>query len=371
MSSYNDPIRNQQLPQSFYNASGRGFDSANRKSLQPLQTSTAQKRAKSFLKQGLNKLSRGDYSAALENFQQALRVDPNFIQAYICQSLVHYYQEDYQSAIADCNQALQIQPQNVDAYNNRGLNRCALGEYKDAIADFNHVLEIDHNHVKAYLNRGYSRLQLDDNWGAIEDFDQALRLDPTSARVYLKQLADTLNDEPEAINDANGQLITGLLIKGNLRYESGDYPEAIALYNQVLSLDPNNSEAYNRRSTARSGLGDYEGACEDLYKAANYYLSDEQSSELTPIPTVEDLHQCGVEKLQQGDFTGAIKAFNQVIQLKGEDAKAFVCRGFSYQRLGDNLKAIQDLEQGAKLFSEQGDVKSSRHILNTLKKLQE
>lgn len=397
MSSYNEPnnedlmsSESQYLPQSFSYLSGKGFDSGSRKTLQPLFTSSGQKRAKSFLKQGLNKLSQGNYPAALKDFKQALRIDPNFIDAYLCQSLVYYYQEDYQEAIASCNQVLQINPQNVDAYNNRGLNRCAMGEYKEAIADFNQVLQIDPYHAKAFLNRGYSRLQLDDNWAAIEDFDQALRLDPTSARAYLKQLADTLNHEPEAIHDANQQLIQGLLIQGNLRYESGDYQEAIAVYTQVLNLDPTNTEAHNRRSTARAAVGQYEAALEDLYQAADSYLGTEQlptveqtttqdlvvTSDLNqpqlPITnniTIEEIDQQGVEKLQKGDFLGAIEAFNQVLEINANYAKALVCRGFAHRQLGYDLLGIEDLEQAAKLFWQQGDIKSSQHILDSLKKL--
>lgn len=326
------------------------------------------------MKHGLDKLNRGDYPGALEDFKQALRLDLNFTEAYVCQSIIHYYQGDHLGAIADCNQVLRINPKNADAYNNRGLNRCALGDYKKAIADFNQALEIEPNHPKAYLNRGYSRLQSEDNWGAIEDFDKALRIDPQAAKVYLKQLTDTLGNESGAIKDANQQLVQGFLIQGNLRYESGDYQDAIEAYTQVLSLDSNNTEAYNRRSTARSAVGDYEGAFEDLYKAANYYLSDEQSLQPTQLPTVEttakDYHHRGLEKLQRGDFQGAIEEFNQVVQLNGKNAIAFSCRGFAHRRLGDNQRAIEDLQQAAKLFSDQGNVKSSQHILETLKKLQ-
>ncbi len=427
MSSYNEPNNedlmpsgSQHLPQSFSYLSGKGFDSGSRKTLQPLFRSSGQKRAKSFLKQGLNKLSQGNYPAALKDFKQALRIDPNFIDAYICQSLVYYYQEDYQEAIASCNQVLQINPKNVDAYNNRGLTRCAMGEYKEAIADFNQILQIDPYHAKAFLNRGYSRLQLDDNWSAIEDFDQALRLDPTSARAYLKQLADTLNHEPEAIHDANQQLIQGLLIQGNLRYEAGDYQEAISVYTQILNLDPTNTEAHNRRSTARAAVGQYEAALEDLYQAADSYLSTEQSptveQPLTIEPTteqylptieqpteqlltiepttiqeieqttdydlnqqkplattnnltIEEIDQQGVEKLQRGDFLGAIEAFNQVLELNANYAKALVCRGFAHRQLGYDLLGIKDLEQAAILFWQQGDFKSSQHIVESLKKL--
>jgi tetratricopeptide (TPR) repeat protein len=430
MSSYNEPnneslisSESQRLPQSFSYLSGKGFDSGSRKTLQQPFTSSGQKRAQSFLKQGLNKLSQGNYPAALKDFKQALRIEPNFIEAYLCQSLVYYYQEDYQEAIANCNQILQISPKNVDAYNNRGLNRCAMGEYKEAIADFNQVLQIAPYHTKAFLNRGYSRLQLDDNWGAIEDFDQALRLDPTSARVYLQQLADTLNHNPEGILNGNEQLIKGLLIQGNLRSEAGEYQEAIAVYTQVLNLDPTNTEAHNRRSTARAAVGQHEAALADLYQAADSYLSTEQLPTIEPtteqlptiepateqlptieptteqLPTieptttqeieqtadsnlnkqpslpitehltVEEIDQQGVEKLQKGDFLGAIEAFNQVLELNANYAKALVCRGFAHRQLGYDLLGIKDLEQAAILFWQQGDLKSSQHIVESLKKL--
>jgi tetratricopeptide (TPR) repeat protein len=235
MSSYKDQKNksivtsgNQRVSRSSSNLIRRGFDSANQsqsvdgKSLHPPETPTVQKKAKNFLKHGLDKLNRGDYPGALEDFKQALRLNPNFTEAYVCQSIIHYYQGDHQGAIADCNQVLRINPRNADAYNNRGLNRCAMGDHQGAIADFNQVLEIESNHAKAYLNRGYSRLQLDDNWGAIEDFDQAMRIDPQAAKAYLKQVANTLSDEQGAINDAHQQLAKGLLIQGNLRYESGD-----------------------------------------------------------------------------------------------------------------------------------------------------
>ncbi len=369
------------MSKSYSNSIKRGFDSAsshnqsgNGNSLQPPQTPTVQTKAKNFLKQGLDKLNQGDYPGALENFKQALRLNPYFTEAYVCQSIIYFYQGDYLEAIANCDQVLRINPKNADVYNNRGLNHCALGDYKEAIADFNQVLEIEPNHAKAYLNRGYSRLQLDDNWGAIEDFDQAMRIDPQAAKAYLKQVANTLSNEQGPINDAKQQLAKGLLIQGNLRYESGDYQDAIEAYTQVLSLDPNNTEAYNRRSTARSAVGDYQGAVDDLYRAADYYLSDEPSVQPTQTPTVQttakDYHHRGMEKLQKGDFQGAVEDFNQVLQVNSKDAIAFSCRGFAHRRLGDNHKAIEDLQQAAKLFSEQGNVKSSQHVLDTLKKLQ-
>ncbi len=46
--------------------------------------------------------------------------------------------------------------------------------------------------------------------------------------------------------------------------------------------------------------------------------------------------------------------FNQVLQINGKDATAFGYRGLAHCRFGNNHRAIKDLHQAVKLFSEQG-----------------
>jgi WD40 repeat protein len=62
------------------------------------------------------------------------------------------------------------------------------------------------------------------------------------------------------------KLAKKLIILANKQCESGNHQKAIESYTTALKIDPNNSEAYNRRSTARSAIGDYQGAMEDLQK---------------------------------------------------------------------------------------------------------
>ncbi len=351
-----------------------------------------------YLNRSFLRVELEDHQGAIADCNEALTINPNLAEAYLNRGLAQYELEDYQGAMEDYNQALQINPDFATAYFNRGVNFVTLGEYQDAIADFNQVLQLNPNDAQAYLNRGYIRLELGDNGGSIEDFDQALTIDPVSAKAFLSQIAPNLMDEQEAFEDENQQLIQGLIVQGNLRYELGNYQEAINAYERVLNLAPNNIEAYNRRSTARSALGDYEGAMEDLEKAKalslsnerffqptpvatvesttakNLSLSNEQSFQPTPVATVQlsakDYYHRGLEKLQKEDFRGAIEDFNKSLEMDNKDATALTCRGFAYGRLGDNQRAIEDLRMAAKLFYEQGNVKSAKEILGTLKKLQ-
>ena len=62
------------------------------------------------------------------------------------------------------------------------------------------------------------------------------------------------------------KLANKLIILANKQCESGNHQEAIESYTTALKIEPNNTEAYNRRSTARSAIGDYQGAMEDLQR---------------------------------------------------------------------------------------------------------
>jgi tetratricopeptide (TPR) repeat protein len=340
--------------------------------------------AHAYLNRGHARLELEDFQGAIADCNQVLRIHPNRATnvtvtglqalALLNRGYARMQLEDYQGAMEDFNQTIQINPNLAEAYFNRGLSRAVQEEYQDAIADFDQAIQINPNYAQAYLNRGYTRIQIGDNWGSIEDFDRARQIAPASAQAFFQQIAHTLNDEEDVIEDADQQLIKGLIVQGNLRYELGDYHAAIEVYSEVLSLDPNNTEAYNRRSTARSALGDYQGAMEDLEKVTNLFLSNGQSSQLAPETTVQktaqDYHHEGLNKLQSGDFYGALEDLNQAIELNGNDATAYTCRGVVHRRLGNNQSATADLQQAAKLFVEQGDVKSAQHVIETLQKLQ-
>ena len=76
----------------------------------------------------------------------------------------------------DFNQALRINPNYDSAYNNRGIARDGLGDKKGAMEDFNQALRINPNNDKAYYNRGIVRYGLGDKKGAIEDLQKAADL---------------------------------------------------------------------------------------------------------------------------------------------------------------------------------------------------
>lgn len=77
----------------------------------------------------------GDIEKAIADFNQTLKIDPKFVDAYYNRGLAYFKQRNPQAAIADFNQALKINPNLADAYANRGLSQYALGDKRTAVAD--------------------------------------------------------------------------------------------------------------------------------------------------------------------------------------------------------------------------------------------
>ena len=195
--------------------------------------------------------------------------------AYYNQANAYYKVGDYDSAIENYNQAIKINPKDALAFLNRGnaLYEAAQHSgdpdrlYREAIKDFNRSLQLKPNQGDAFLSRGivryevaqYSKSPERDYQQAINDFNQALRLSPQVAKAYVKRG----------------------IVHYKLAQYKGDlnqgYKAAIGDFNKALSLNPQEAEAYLKRGIVRYELAQYIGrpdreAVEDLQTAAKLFL---------------------------------------------------------------------------------------------------
>ena len=85
-------------------------------------------------------------------------------------------QGDYEAAIFHYDEAIRIDPNNVNAYNDRGIAKGILEQYSESISDFDTAISLVSNRENFYYNRGVSRLKLKQYFDAISDFDKAIEL---------------------------------------------------------------------------------------------------------------------------------------------------------------------------------------------------
>ena len=137
--------------------------------------------AQTYFERGWKKYQSGDYYGALDDYNQAIQIDPQYAIVYTNRGwLKHDKLGDYQGALHDYNLAIQLDPQYALAYNNRGwLKHDLLGDYQGALQDYNLAIQYDSQLILAYINRGtlmYNNLK--DYQGAKADWERALQIDP-------------------------------------------------------------------------------------------------------------------------------------------------------------------------------------------------
>ena len=88
---------------------------------------------------------------------------------------------DYDRAIADYNEALRLNPQYAIAYSNRGNAWSYKRDYDRAIADYNEALRLNPQYANAYHYRGNAWRDKGDAGRMMADYDEALRIEPANA----------------------------------------------------------------------------------------------------------------------------------------------------------------------------------------------
>ena len=85
----------------------------------------------------------GQIDKALENYQNALKFNPNLWQSYQNIAAIYFEQKQYGKAQENIQQAIQINPKNINLYINLGVVYLIMGEKEKAKEVFNLVLSAD------------------------------------------------------------------------------------------------------------------------------------------------------------------------------------------------------------------------------------
>ncbi|MCM0592295.1 MAG: tetratricopeptide repeat protein [Gloeotrichia echinulata CP02] len=210
--------------------------------------------AKEIYERGLDKYNQQDYTGAIEDFNQALQLEPNNILAYYQRGYARAEIQDYKGAIEDFNQYMQHNPNDVDALDNRGNVYYNLGKYEQAITDLNKAIQINPKDSYAYNMRGLAYNEQGKYEKAIADYNKAIEL----------------KYDPLSVPYNN---------RGNAYDNLGNYQKAIEDYNQAIRINPNDADAFYNLGNTHSKLGDKQAAVQYFQKAAQLYQKQGQTKD--------------------------------------------------------------------------------------------
>ncbi|VBB05211.1 Hypothetical protein LUCI_0418 [Lucifera butyrica] len=99
----------------------------------------------------------------------------------------HAIRRDYEQALEAYNRAIAINPQYGYAYVNRGRVYALMGRFRPALDDYNTALEINPGLVRAYLLEGRAYEHMGRNREAIESYRSFIRYAPDRERLNVEQ----------------------------------------------------------------------------------------------------------------------------------------------------------------------------------------
>lgn len=127
---------------------------------------------------------KGRIYEAVNQYQEAIRLNPDYAGAYYNRGIAYTKLGQYQLAIESYNEAIRRTPDNAFYYNNRGSAYYKLGQYQHAFDDFCLATRFKPDYADAYYNRGVAYSRSDQYQLAIEDFNKAIQLTPNNADAY-------------------------------------------------------------------------------------------------------------------------------------------------------------------------------------------
>ena len=141
-------------------------------------------------------LRKGRTSEAMDQYEQALRINPDYAEVHnnLASALVMTGRPS--EAIDQCKEALRIDPTYAHAHNNLGNALAQTGRASEAIDHYQQTLRMNPNSADAHSNLGAALAQMGRIFEAIEELKAAVRINPDNidARnnlIYVEGLQKT------------------------------------------------------------------------------------------------------------------------------------------------------------------------------------
>lgn len=228
-----------------------------------------------YYNRGLTYVNLGALDLALEDYRRVLTLDPDYAPAYRQRAKIHARRGDLERALADYDAALARNPKEASLYHDRANIYYRLKLYDRAIENYDEAVRLDPDYIEAYLNRGLTRVAKDDAVGALEDYNQALRRDPQRAVAYhyrgqayavLDRYSEALADYERAVA-LDPRYAAAYNSRGLIYVRLKAHAEALEAYQRAMAIRPEWATPFYNAACAAALMGDVERACGWLGRA--------------------------------------------------------------------------------------------------------
>ena len=144
-------------------------------------------RAKIYTRRGQAFALAKHYQKAEQDFSKAVKLKPDFIEAYMHRGGVYSRLGQHDKAILDYSKVIALKPDFAIPYYNRGTAYVRQKKYSHAIADFSTVIGLKPSFWRAYVNRGAIYSKKAQFGKALLDYDHAYKLNSTEHSILINR----------------------------------------------------------------------------------------------------------------------------------------------------------------------------------------
>jgi tetratricopeptide (TPR) repeat protein len=191
---------------------------------------------------------------ALEQYEQAEKVNPNDVVAVFKTAQFLYFVRQFDKSKLRFGKLLNLSPQHAQGHFFSGMLYKEDGDTAAALEYFDKTVELLGADYNSSMQLGLLYEAKGDKAQALENYEKAINTDPTSSEAYYARglLYQKMGDNEKAMKDyqktidANPASFNAYYNAGNILATNGDYKKAIQHFEVCVRLIPEVAKSYNR-----------------------------------------------------------------------------------------------------------------------------
>ncbi|XP_006891646.1 PREDICTED: uncharacterized protein LOC102862704 [Elephantulus edwardii] len=263
-----------------------------------------------------------NYVEAISQFSEAIRIDPLYIQSYLCRAEAYYKLQKLKEAVRDLSYAIHLQPDGIQLYIIRGQYLLTMKQFDLSKLTIYQVAEMNKGLIKL------SPIQQALTYSFCENHDKAIQV-----------LQDVLLNKPEIT-------IYALLAKTQMKAKKNK--EAVRTFKKALDIFARSDKGSNAILASADCLY-HLGLCY-MEEGSLQMALDSFTKAINANPEfAEGFYQRGLCRVKLGK-DNSILDFNCTLTLNPKHYQAYLSRGAYYGLKGRYSKAILNCNEAIKIY---------------------
>ncbi len=331
-----------------------------------------------FQQRGACKTTLGNYAGSVADLTTAIQLGRDDSKSYVYRGIANMKLKCLAAALADLSQALVLNPENDEAFAFRAEVKSLMGDHRGAVEDMDSAHLIQPLTSNDRNNRAHHERRMHASDVDVAADAEAAHCAATPAATSVVSYgvnSATLATTPAA-DFSDGMAASDLYSLAHRKRVDGDLQGALAVLDQEAQLQPKDGKIFLERASVKMEVTDYLGALQDLdvvdqlggitdranvlkmrslvnsrlgNKHEALYFMD-QAVLLQPR-NGELLQQRGAIKSDLQDWRGALADVEAALEHGTKTSVSFRLRGSIHCMLGNESKALIDLNMADLLCS--------------------